>query len=407
MTSRHRSLALLDWDTQPEECWKVTSKLTTVLAAMGRADEAEALYDRACVSTTLPKIHLHAAYGRAMLYTRFLPAERRDRVKAKSWINTAIALASQLPDAQRRAFMLSFHENGLALIETYLGDPRQALDARRRRARAHRGRGRRRPSELLLHRSVLRYNRAQLLSRMGRLEEALAAYCEAIAADPNQSEYYLERATCCAASAGRARRSPTTTTPSARARRTPSRTTPAPTSCSSWATRRAALAGFAARAGARARLLRRPRRPRGLLFERGDLDAARAESTAGLDLDPGERRAAHAARLGRPARGARRRRPRRLRGRRCAAIRRCAAAWSNRATLWFEQGDVERAIERPRRRRSSSTTTPTSGPTWSSRPPPSPDTRSASPGEDTSHRHGVLILIASQHETQGRVLDRA
>ncbi len=187
----HRAYALLDWATQPEECWRVTSKLTMALAAMGRPDEAAELYDHACVQTTLPKIHLHAAYGRAMLNTRFYSAERRDRVKAKAWINTAIALSSQLPDAQRRAFDLSFNENGLALIETYLGDPEKALalvEQGIERVEAELD-----DERLLLHRSVLRYNRAQLLSRMGRPEQALAAYGEAIEADPNQSEYYFER----------------------------------------------------------------------------------------------------------------------------------------------------------------------------------------------------------------------
>ena len=138
----HRAYALLDWTEQPEECWRVTSKLTMALAAMGRPDEAAELYDHACVQTTLPKIHLHAAYGRAMLNTRFYPAERRDRVKAKAWINTAIALAGQLPDAQRRAFDLSFNENGLALIETYLGDPEKALALVAPGDRARRGRAR-------------------------------------------------------------------------------------------------------------------------------------------------------------------------------------------------------------------------------------------------------------------------
>ena len=207
------------------------------LAAMGRPDEAAELYDHACVQTTLPKIHLHAAYGRAMLNTRFYPAERRDRVKAKAWINTAIALSSQLPDAQRRAFDLSFNENGLALIETYLGDPEKALalvEQGIERVEAELD-----DERLLLHRSVLRYNRAQLLSRMGRLEQALAAYSEAIDADPNQSEYHFERGNLLRrlgsgrGGAGRLRRRR-----SARARRIPSPTWCAPTSRSNSATSR-------------------------------------------------------------------------------------------------------------------------------------------------------------------------
>jgi tetratricopeptide (TPR) repeat protein len=338
-----RSLALLDWDAQPEECWKVTSKLTTVLAAMGRPDEAEELYDRACANTTSPKIHLHAAYGRAMLYARFLPSERRDRLKAKSWINTAIALAGQLPDAQRRAFMLSFHENGLALIETYLGEPQRALDlvdaglARIEIEGADPG------TSLLLHRSVLRYNRAQLLSRMGRLDEALIAYDEAIAADPNQSEYHLERAhllrqlghplDALAGYEEAIRTSP----PYAQPRHARADLLLA------LGEEHEALAGFSRALELEPDLLDARIARASLLVEHGELSAALVEIGTGLDLAPAsaelhtlrgsiahdqarfdDAHAAYAEAV------------------RCDPT--CAAAWSNRARLWFEQGDTERAI---------------------------------------------------------------
>ena len=103
-----RSYALLDWDTQPEECWRVTSKLTMALGGVGRPGRGGELYDDACAQTTLPTIHLHAAYGRAMLYTRFYPTRAPRPQKAKAWIDAAVALAGQLPDAQRRAFNLRF-----------------------------------------------------------------------------------------------------------------------------------------------------------------------------------------------------------------------------------------------------------------------------------------------------------
>jgi tetratricopeptide (TPR) repeat protein len=311
-------------------------------AATGRADEAAALYDEACRQTTLPKIHLHAAYGRAMLYTRFLPRDRRDRAMAKMWINTAIALSSQLPDAQRRAFDLSFNENGLALIEMYLGDPDRALAlvdggiARVDREAAD--------GSILLHRSVLRYNRAQLLSRMGRREEALAAYEEAIDADPNQSEYHLER--------GDLLRRFGRLEEALAAYETAIRTSPPyPEPHHARADlllelgrEDDALAGFSYvleldPALSDARLARA-----GLLFDAGELAAARRDVEAGLALDPAAA-ALHA-----------------LRGSITQAQERfdeaheayaealrldptLAAVWSNRASLWYEQGDVDRAIE--------------------------------------------------------------
>jgi tetratricopeptide (TPR) repeat protein len=187
----HRSYALLDWDMRPEECWLVTAKVTTALSALGRADEAAELYDRACASSVLPSVHLQAAYGRAMLLTRFYDDERRDPRQAKAWINTAIAISSLLPAPEQRAFNLTFNENGLALIEMHLGDAEKALElvtAGLQRIDLQLG-----PDEQTLYRSVLRYNRAQLLARIDP-SEGIREYTNVIAMDPNHSEYYFERA---------------------------------------------------------------------------------------------------------------------------------------------------------------------------------------------------------------------
>jgi tetratricopeptide (TPR) repeat protein len=338
----NRSYALLDWTQQPEECWRVTSKLTMAHVATGRPDEAAALYDQACMQTTLPKIHLHAAYGRAMLHARFLPPERRDRSKAKAHINTAIALSSQLPDAQRRAFDLSFNENGLALIETYLGDPERALalvEGGLERVESEVA-----DASLLLHRSVLRYNRAQLLSRMGRHDAALGAYSEAIEADPNQSEYHLERGHLLRRLG---RREDALADYEAAIRTSPPYPEPHHARADlllELGDEDAALAGFSYvleldPAFADARVARAS-----LLLERDEAQGARQDVDAGLALRPenaelhalsaqiaqqqGRFDDAHAAYA--------------------EALRRdptLAAAWSNRASLWYEQGEIERAIE--------------------------------------------------------------
>jgi tetratricopeptide (TPR) repeat protein len=187
-----RCLALLDWDSRPEECWLVVAKVATALTSLERADEAADLYDEACASSTLPSVHLQAAYGRAMLFTRFYEDGRLDHQRAKAWINTAIAISLLLPAGERRAFNLTFNENGLALIEMHLGDVEEALrlvTAGLDRLDAEAG-----PDRQSLHRSVLRYNRAQLLHRLGRVHDAFDEYSRVIDADPNHSEYYFERA---------------------------------------------------------------------------------------------------------------------------------------------------------------------------------------------------------------------
>ena len=187
-----RCAALVDWKDRPEQRWHVTAKVCTALTAIGRADEAAAEYEQARTGTTLPSVHIQSAYGQAMLYTRFYDPARRDHRRARAWINTAIALSSLLPEEEGRLFTLTFQENGLALIAMHLGDPEEAMALITdglRRLDAELG-----PDAQTLHRSVLRYNRAQLLSRLGRTQVAIAEYDLAIAADPNHSEYHLERA---------------------------------------------------------------------------------------------------------------------------------------------------------------------------------------------------------------------
>lgn len=185
--------AVLDWATRPEECWLVTARMTIAYSVMGgRADEALALYDDACASTALPAVHMSAAYGRAMVYTRYLEPERRDHRKAKGWVNTAVALSRLADTDARRAYNRTFNENGLALIEMHLGDPARALELVE--AGIERMDGALDAEDQGQHRSVLEYNRAQLLARLVGPEAGAAAYDRVIAQDPHHSEYYFERA---------------------------------------------------------------------------------------------------------------------------------------------------------------------------------------------------------------------
>ena len=93
------ALELLSWDERAEDCWLVVAKLATAYTALGRPDEAAELYDAACAASTLPSVHLQAAYGRAMLYTRFYDDARRNHGLAKAHINTAIAISEPLAPA--------------------------------------------------------------------------------------------------------------------------------------------------------------------------------------------------------------------------------------------------------------------------------------------------------------------
>jgi tetratricopeptide (TPR) repeat protein len=182
---------LADWETEPAQRWRFTTKMPTSLSALGRGDEAEAICQEVRAHTEDPGIHRQVAYATAMLYTRHLAPERRDHEIALGWINQAIALSTLLPDPKDRSFFTVFNRNGKALIEAHRGRPDLALrlvtDGLAQLDRELE------PNEHVLHRSVLRYNRGQVLAGMGRLGEALADYDSVIALDPNYPEYHFDR----------------------------------------------------------------------------------------------------------------------------------------------------------------------------------------------------------------------
>jgi tetratricopeptide (TPR) repeat protein len=172
--------------------WMFTVEIGLALSLLGRTREALEVYDQARLRSTLPAVHMGAAYSTAMLYTRHNEPEERDQDKAKAWLNSAIATASLLEDASDRAFQSAFYKNGLALVEVNLGDPAEALrlvdeciESLDRDLAPH---------EHRLHRTVLKNNRARVYAMLGRFPEALADYAVVIGADPNHAEHYLERA---------------------------------------------------------------------------------------------------------------------------------------------------------------------------------------------------------------------
>jgi tetratricopeptide (TPR) repeat protein len=186
-----RGLALVDPATQEEDYWLFSAKLALCLSG-DRPEEAEAIYDDVRARYRVPRMHMTSSYGIAMLYTRFHDEARRDHTVARTFVNNAIALASQIPEPQARAFYTVFSENGLALVEVNDGNPEESL----RLLGAGMGRLDRElpPDRHRVHRSVLVHNRARVYSAMGRLEDALRDFDTVVAMDPNYAEYYLDRA---------------------------------------------------------------------------------------------------------------------------------------------------------------------------------------------------------------------
>ncbi|MCW2879398.1 MAG: hypothetical protein JWQ95_3498 [Sphaerisporangium sp.] len=184
-----RGRAIVDRSAQKELWWDFTNATSTTLASLSRADEAEAIYDEARAATADPVVHMDLAYGTAMLYARHYPEARRDYQRARAWMNMSIAIASLAEDPKKRAFHSVFGNNGLALIEVRQKSAEEAL--RLLEAGMARLDRELEPGEHALHRAVLRYNRAQVLGMMGRLEESLQDYTAVVEIDPDFPEHHF------------------------------------------------------------------------------------------------------------------------------------------------------------------------------------------------------------------------
>ncbi|MFJ9952647.1 tetratricopeptide repeat protein [Kitasatospora sp. NPDC091207] len=186
-----RGRRLVTHESDPTNWWAFTTKMTTSFAALGLAERALPLYDEARALSASPEVHMQAAYATAMLHTRHFDASRRDHQLARAWVNQAIAFARWHPDPKEREARVVFNRNGLALIEVHQGRLDAALElldgciARLDETLE--------PHEHALHRSVLRYNRAQVYAGLRRHAEAVADYTAVIECDPNYSEYYFDR----------------------------------------------------------------------------------------------------------------------------------------------------------------------------------------------------------------------
>lgn len=186
-----RALALADPEREEEAYCTASTRLTSSLAVLGQVDEAEEIYFDLRSRFTTPMVHLFSNYALGMLYTRHRAPDSRNHLTARVHLHTAIALASQMPEASR-SFQKVFQQNGLALVEMHMGNLDRAEElVTEGLARLDADLA---PGEHELHRSVLLHNRGQVRAALGRIEEGVADISRVIAADPNHPEYYFDRA---------------------------------------------------------------------------------------------------------------------------------------------------------------------------------------------------------------------
>jgi tetratricopeptide (TPR) repeat protein len=185
-----RGRAVTDPVRHEHDFWEFSYQAAAACIPLGLHQESLDLYLDLLGRFTTPKIHMTCGYAIAMLYTRFF--QPRDHDAAVRWQNTAIAIASILPDPADQLTFGVFQANGMALIQMHRGNLAGALElvesgmARLDAALA--------ADRWVLHRSQLLYNRARLLVALGRTDEAFEDYSTLIQLDPYYTDYLSERA---------------------------------------------------------------------------------------------------------------------------------------------------------------------------------------------------------------------
>ncbi|KEO81244.1 tetratricopeptide repeat protein [Tumebacillus flagellatus] len=185
-----RGRKFVDWSKENlEYMWAFMTKSTNSLAALGRTEEAEELYNWARENTDNPGALMQAAYATSMLHTRHHQVRNHDT--ARYWINQALELAANISEEKMRNFRTVFYNNGLALIEMHVGNHEEALrlvmEGYDRLVETHG------LEQHKLHRSVLMNNKSHILSALKRYEEALEELNQVIEIDPNYPEYHFDR----------------------------------------------------------------------------------------------------------------------------------------------------------------------------------------------------------------------
>ena len=168
------------------------SEINSCLVATNDGERAlQIVRDLAVPHVSRPSLLAHMNYVLAMHHLRYL--EAKDLERAEQLILSAVQdvrAAEESEHLEEHAFLRAFIDNGLAFLRVRQKQHQEALDlcgsAYEFVTRCV-GEDRH-----LLHRSVLQYNMAQVYAILGRQDESLMCYRQAIAMDPFYAGYHAE-----------------------------------------------------------------------------------------------------------------------------------------------------------------------------------------------------------------------
>jgi tetratricopeptide (TPR) repeat protein len=191
-----RGLLELALEVTPKDermIWSIIVKMMMCHMGLGNAEAGIEFAEGPGIRNIPASRHLWRAqffYLVAMFYARY--SKPRNLARGEEYLELGLQELNKadIPD-HLNYFETVFNRNGLAMIRSFERKFEEAIDLCKTglaRLNQHL------PADKhVLHRSILVYNIAQVYSSMGATKEAITYYTEAIAMDPNYSEYYNER----------------------------------------------------------------------------------------------------------------------------------------------------------------------------------------------------------------------
>lgn len=168
-----------------EKSWQLCKSLYVCYTLLEQPLPALALVEKLESQTDNPNYLCSIYYMLSMLHARFLP--ETDLVKAEAYLEQGLREISQVDLSDDvKQFLTAMNRNGLALIRHRQGRPQDAIELCRSCYQNL-------DAQNLLYRATLLFNISQVYTHLENYEEAIASLTDAVALDPNASEYYNDR----------------------------------------------------------------------------------------------------------------------------------------------------------------------------------------------------------------------
>jgi tetratricopeptide (TPR) repeat protein len=192
--------AALDWAVRGRRMLSATDRGQTyceftrnilfALLLLNRLDEVDAICAENLARGDDPALLAHTAYAKAILAARLYEPSRRDYAAARGWIMKSLAFTERVPPSETRAVNIAFLRNTMALVEMRTG---HLATAHQLLCEALQHMASEAPYKHETESAILIHNRARLHVKRQQVPEAIADLTALVQHQPGNADAYFDR----------------------------------------------------------------------------------------------------------------------------------------------------------------------------------------------------------------------